>query len=108
MFLNKLRDEIDKIDGEMKKLFLKRMAVSTNIAELKASTGISVVDKERESQIIANLIKDTPDEYEEEYITFLKGVLKISQNHQNRIIEELTNDGKNGPDKDSDPEIDHS
>lgn len=90
MFLNKLRDEIDKIDGEMQKLFLKRMAVSTNIAELKASQGISVEDKERENQILSNRISELPDEYREEYILFLKGVLKISRDHQAGIIEELS------------------
>ena len=46
--LLKLRDQIDRIDREMIRLFEERMDVSRQVADFKIQTGKSVFDRERE------------------------------------------------------------
>lgn len=53
--LQESRDEIDKIDNEIIRLFEKRMKVCENVAEYKIGTGKKVLDPEREHAKIAAL-----------------------------------------------------
>ena len=50
--LDQLRSEINKIDEEMAKLFVKRMNVVERIAKYKQSTGMEVLDTAREKIVI--------------------------------------------------------
>ena len=56
--LEQYRQEIDRIDGELVKLFLERMAVTGKVGEYKQRAGIPVLDAGREQQVIA--AKDRP------------------------------------------------
>ena len=51
--LEQYRREIDRIDGELVKLFLERMAVTGQVGEYKRANGIPVLDASREKQVIA-------------------------------------------------------
>ena len=53
--LKQLRDEIDVIDDEIVRLFEKRMAICSQVADYKIRTGKQVFDKEREVQKIKTL-----------------------------------------------------
>ena len=44
MTLEEAREKIDVIDKDLRELFLKRMAVSAEIAEIKAKTGDDTTD----------------------------------------------------------------
>jgi len=48
--LQECRDEIDKIDSEIIRLFEQRMKVCEDVAEYKIRTGKKVLDPERERQ----------------------------------------------------------
>ena len=48
--LQECRDEIDKIDSEIIRLFEQRMKVAEDVAEYKIRTGKKVLDPERERQ----------------------------------------------------------
>ncbi|MCR4892070.1 MAG: prephenate dehydratase [Lachnospiraceae bacterium] len=50
MELDELREQIDRIDAEIVKLFEERMAVAEDVAEYKLETGRSVLDRDREEQ----------------------------------------------------------
>ena len=50
--LEQYRQEIDRIDGELVKLFLERMAVTGKVGEYKQREGIPVLDANREKQVI--------------------------------------------------------
>lgn len=53
--LTELRKEIDRIDGEMVRLFEERMKISGQVAEYKIRTGKKVFDREREESKIETL-----------------------------------------------------
>jgi len=57
MDLLELRDEIDKIDREIVRLYEERMKISQQVAEYKITTGKKVLDKEREIKKL-NAVKD--------------------------------------------------
>ena len=46
--LLEIREEIDRIDGQMIELYEKRMECTAQVAEYKISTGKKIFDKERE------------------------------------------------------------
>ena len=88
MNLTEARCEIDKIDSELKKLFIKRMAVSKEIAMIKAATGDSIYKPDREKEVVEKLTKYIDPDIKEEYTVFIKKILEISRDYQHRKIQE--------------------
>lgn len=62
MELSEIRKKIDQIDDEMAALYVKRMALSAEVAKNKAQTGKAVTDGEREREIIFRLAEKSPKE----------------------------------------------
>ena len=50
--INELRNEINSIDREFVELFIKRMGVSLSVAEYKKKTGMPVLDRARERELL--------------------------------------------------------
>ena len=63
--LQDCRDEIDKIDSEIIRLFEQRMKVCEDVAEYKIRTGKKVLDPERERQKLEALRKKAHGEFNE-------------------------------------------
>ncbi|MBR1669629.1 MAG: prephenate dehydratase [Butyrivibrio sp.] len=63
MDLAALREEIDKIDREIVRLYEERMEVSSKIADFKIETGGKVFDKAREKEKIETVKSLTHDEF---------------------------------------------
>ncbi len=88
--MNKLdiaREEINKIDKEMAKLFVRRMKAAENVAEYKQEKGLPILDSAREEAVIernASLIDSSV--YREYYTLFLRDVMKISREYQHRLL----------------------
>lgn len=86
--LTEIRKEINKIDDEMAKLFVKRMEQIEQVAEYKKQHGIAVLDEKREEQVIrqnsARVENATIREY---YTNFIRENMAISRAYQSRIIE---------------------
>ena len=62
MELTELRTEINRIDDELLKLFVKRMEISAQIAKYKQSHGLPIYVPERENEILQNISgKVAPD-----------------------------------------------
>ena len=55
MELGEIRQEIDAIDEEMVKLFVRRMDFADRVAETKRGTGKAVLDPGREREILAKV-----------------------------------------------------
>ena len=53
--LEDLRKEIDSIDEELVKLFVRRMDASSEVAAVKRASGISVHDPKREREILVKV-----------------------------------------------------
>lgn len=62
MELSEIRRKIDRIDDEMAALYVKRMALSAEVAKSKAQTGKAVTDGEREREIVYRLAENSPKE----------------------------------------------
>lgn len=86
--LDETRKEINKIDEEMAKLFVKRMECSKDVAEYKKAHALPILDATREDEMInrnALLIQEpTIREY---YINFLKKTIDLSKQYQLRLNE---------------------
>lgn len=55
MDIKELRKEIDAVDGELLRLFLRRMELSAEIAAVKKAEGRPVFDPERETQKLSRI-----------------------------------------------------
>lgn len=83
--LIKYRDEIDKIDNEMLKLFLERIDIVKKIGLYKEKNQINVGDNEREQEIIKRLIDQIDDEkLKDYYLFYLDNLFKIAKNIQKK------------------------
>ena len=51
--LEQLRSEIDRVDRQLLPLFIKRMELSSGVADYKRSVGMPVLDSAREKQVLA-------------------------------------------------------
>lgn len=95
MGLDKIRQEIDEIDIQMKELFLKRMDLSGQVAEEKKKTGGAVYVPHREKEMIENRSKDVESEKLPEYQAFIKQVIGISRTYQYSKLQENAEKLKN-------------
>jgi chorismate mutase len=55
--IKNLRYEIDKLDLRMLKLLKQRIHVAEKIGKIKKSTSSDILDTQRESEIISNLLR---------------------------------------------------
>lgn len=89
MTLDDLRIIIDKIDNEIKELFLQRMKTAEEIAENKNKTGGKILKPDREEEVIRRLTEDLDGEVKLAYTSFLKKVMEVSRTFQYRKMMEL-------------------
>ena len=82
MSIEDIREEIDRIDAEMAKLFARRMKASERILEYKKQNGADVCDPERERQVIYNGCRHVPEETAPYYREFISGVIGLSKDLQ--------------------------
>lgn len=52
MEIKELREEIDRLDRELLKLFLKRMQVSEAVAEYKMEHNLEILNAKREQEVL--------------------------------------------------------
>lgn len=83
--LNNLRSEVDSIDEELNKLFIKRLGLVEEIYKEKELNKIDILDKNREDMILKNLKNETPYEYFEYSKDLFENILRISKNYQLEI-----------------------
>ena len=87
------RQEIDRIDGELVKLFLERMAVTGKVGEYKQRAGIPVLDAGREKQVIAAKTALTDDPARKADISALyESIMAISRRQQRHLVREGAED----------------
>lgn len=88
--INILREEIDKIDKEITKLFEKRLNVSREILEYKVENNLPVLNQSRENQVIKKNIGYLENP---EYINYLEDlyldIMKMSRDLQYRLSRNL-------------------
>ena len=92
MDLNELRNEINQIDGEILKLFLRRMDVSAQVADYKQANSLPIHQPQREREILKKAADQAgPDMggYARVLFSMLMELSKSSQNKRNNKELEL-------------------
>lgn len=81
--LQAARAEIDAVDGEMAKLFCRRMDAVRAVAAYKRDRGMEVLDASREDAVVRSNLAKLPDEayagYYEDFIRHLMGLSRAMQ-----------------------------
>ena len=93
MNLMELREQINEIDREMLDLFLRRMQVSSNVAEYKRQNGLPVLDAARERELLANIAGQAGEDLDEYAIVLYSTILSLSRSYQHK---KLSPDSKYG------------
>lgn len=86
--IDKARQDIDRIDREMAKLFVQRMEASEVVAQYKRERGLQVFDPVRENAVIDKNSKLVEDQaIREYYVSFLRNNMEISKKYQRRLMD---------------------
>ncbi|MEG0899193.1 MAG: chorismate mutase [Oscillospiraceae bacterium] len=84
--LFEIRNEIDKIDKAIIKLFLERMNIVEKVAEIKYKNNKEILDSKREEMLLAKAASGL-DEPEKSQVTELMTlIMKLSKEHQSDFI----------------------
>lgn len=84
--LQSARERIDRIDGELAKLFAARMAAAKEIAAYKQAHGLPICDPVREQAVIDRGVQAYPDaETRALYETFLRETIALSKAYQEQL-----------------------
>lgn len=86
MELNKLREQIDKVDDELVKLFIKRMELVKLVSEEKARQKTNIENKDRENDILTRLKSSCPAELLPSLIRLYENIFEISKDFQKEKI----------------------
>lgn len=91
--LNEIRKEIDKIDGELTRLFEERMKLTYQVAAYKIENGKKVYDKEREDSKLEILSGLTEDVFNKQAIRELfSQIMSISRRKQYTLVKQDANE----------------
>lgn len=88
--LNKIREEINKVDESLSSLFEKRMELAKQVAEYKKENSIPIADAARENLVVQNNLKlISNEEIKPYYVNFIKSVMDISKEYQYSLMNGL-------------------
>jgi chorismate mutase len=71
MTIDDFRCEIDRLDGELLKIFNQRAQLALKIGELKKTTGLPIFDPSREKKIFQRMKKENPGPLDDQAIVRL-------------------------------------
>ncbi|MDR1438934.1 MAG: chorismate mutase [Clostridiales bacterium] len=84
--LSALRKDIDALDADLTRLFLKRMAASERIADAKAEGNIAITDEAREQQVLDSAAALAGDGLKPETLAFARTLISLSKLRQKRRL----------------------
>lgn len=85
--LEKARQDIERIDAGMAKLFEERMKAAEQVAAYKKEQGLPIEDRVREEALIRKNSGLVAFEYRPYYAGFLTHLMEESKNYQRRLLE---------------------
>lgn len=86
MDIKDLRNDIDRIDGELTRLFKERMETAAEIAKYKKENNMPVFNKEREREVLNSVTENMPAELQGYTKTLYETIFNLSRSYQKRII----------------------
>ncbi|MBQ3866435.1 MAG: chorismate mutase [Clostridia bacterium] len=86
--LDEARLEIDRVDGEMRRLFQERMAAVEKVAAYKKEHGLQIFDAAREEAVVEKNAAQMDDPaVRPYYVTFLRQTMAVSRQYQRRLLD---------------------
>ena len=82
MELTQYREELDRIDRELVRLFVHRMEISKQIGAWKRREHLAVFQPERERRKLETLLRDVPAELHESVATLYGEIFALSRKEQ--------------------------
>lgn len=83
--LSEYRKEINALDDELVKLFVKRMNIAGKIGEVKKQAGLPVLNVKREEEVKERLLKDVEDDKKAYVSSLYDAIFSISKTYQGEI-----------------------
>jgi len=82
-----IRDEIDKIDHEIVKLYEKRINLTSEVVEYKLASGKQILDKQREQEKLLNLRRKAKNaDAKNDVIELFEQIMALSRKRQYQIM----------------------
>ncbi|MCH5324860.1 MAG: chorismate mutase [Eubacterium sp.] len=97
MDLSKIRQEIDSIDDEMLRLFLRRMELCVDVARYKKEKGLPVFQEKREEAILQRISDNSPEGLAEGSRLLYTNIMEISKCLQRRMLSQPQDIGISAP-----------
>lgn len=88
MELAEIRKEIDSIDDEIVRLFVRRMDAAAEVAAVKRLSGRAVLDKTREREVLDRATKAAGDSCAAEARQLMETLMSLSRERQKRLLSE--------------------
>ncbi len=86
MSMDKYRNEINRIDEEIVRLFIERMETTKAIGQYKKENNLPVRDPVRERKLLDKITDLAGDEYENSINQLYSMILEISRSQQTKIV----------------------
>ncbi len=86
MELSELRSQINEIDDDLVKLFMKRMHISADVAEYKRQNHMPVLDTARERELLSAIAEKAGDEMDEYALVLYSTILSLSRSYQHKKL----------------------
>ncbi len=84
MEINELRNEIDKVDDQLVKLFVERMNLSAKIADYKKENKLPIYVPSREREKLQNVAKQAGEEMDNYTRVLYSMIFELSRSYQNK------------------------
>lgn len=82
MDLSEVRTNIDRVDGEIRRLFMERMLLADQVACIKAETEDVIYKPDREEAIIKKQTEGVKPKLVREYTALIKRIMEVSRKYQ--------------------------
>ena len=82
MDLQELRTQIDEIDRSLVALFVRRMALSEQVAAFKKARALPVLDMQREQEKLQSVAAQAPKELDSDVRSLYERIMELSRQRQ--------------------------
>ena len=82
MELSEVRKNIDQVDSQIRKLFIQRMSLAEQVAQVKAQTEDDIYKPDREAAIIEKHLSGMNPKLTREYTALVKRIMEVSRKYQ--------------------------
>ncbi len=93
MTLDEVRNEIDKIDPQIRDLLMRRLDCSVRVAKAKQESGdLTIYRADREEAILERLGEGVPDDRKAGYLSVVRKIMEASRMYQYGLLYEWNPD----------------